>query len=117
HIPDSQRMANANHNGSIATPATRVLVRVALYYIIVVALGMLAWRFLPLPRFIADDSLSALFGSVTDVGRRPGKNAVVGAPVDQGTLAATVGLAMLAAALVALPVAWIYTLTRSKRGY
>jgi len=32
-------------------------------------------------------------------------------------LAATVALAMLASALLALPIAWVYTLTRSRRGY
>jgi hypothetical protein len=38
-------------------------------------------------------------------------------PVAQDTLAATVALAMLASALLALPIAWVYTLTRSRRGY
>ena len=42
---------------------------------------------------------------------------VVQQPAIGGTLAATVTLAMLAAFAVALPVAWIYTLTRAKRGY
>jgi hypothetical protein len=37
--------------------------------------------------------------------------------VGQGTLATTVALAMIAAALLSLPVAWVYTLTRSRRGY
>ena len=39
------------------------------------------------------------------------------APVDSDTLAATVALAMLSAALLALPIAWVYTLTRARRGY
>ena len=47
---------------------------------------------------------------------RVGKNAVV-APVDSETLAATVTLAMVSAALLAIPIAWIYTLTRARRGY
>ena len=110
-------MATANNNGSIATPATKVLVRVGIYYLVVILLGALTWRFLPRTRLIAQDSLSALFGSATEIVRGPGATAGAGAPVDQGTLAATVALAMMAAALVAFPVAWIYTLTRSKRGY
>ena len=109
-------MATANNNGSIATPATKVLIRVGIYYIVVIALGALAWRFLPRTHLIAQESLSALFGAATETVTRSGKLAA-DAPVDQGTLAATVAIAMLAAALVALPVAWIYTLTRSKRGY
>src|SRR2546423_3844009 len=104
-------MATGN-NGSSATPATKVIVRTGIYYIVIIGLGVFAWRYLPRTRLIAEDSLSALFGSATEVVRGSGKNAVIERPVDQGTLAATVALAMLAAALVALPVSWIYTLTR-----
>src|SRR5438309_10518666 len=110
-------MATANHNGSSATPATKVLVRAGIYYLVVFVLGLLAWRYLPRTRLITQDSLSAIFGSATEVVRGSGKNAVIERSVDQGTLATTVAIAMLAAALVALPVAWIYTLPRSKRGY
>jgi hypothetical protein len=104
-------------NGSIATPATKVLIRVGVYYVIVLVLGMLAWRYLPRTRLISDDSLNTLFGNTTETVRGTGKNTVVQAPANNGTLAITVALAMLAAAAVALPVAWIYTLTRAKRGY
>src|SRR6266581_1171271 len=104
-------MATGN-NGSIATPATRVLLRVGVWYVVLAILGALAWRYLPRTRLIAEGSLDALFGSATETVRGSGKNAVIQMP-DQGTLAATVALAMLAAASVALPVAWIYTLTRS----
>jgi hypothetical protein len=100
-----------------ATPANRVLIRTVLYYAALTVLGGLAWHFLPRTRLIAENSLDALFGSATQLGGFAGKNAQVAPPVDQSTLAATVTLAMLAAALLALPVAWIYTLTRAKRGY
>ena len=40
-----------------------------------------------------------------------------GPQLTETTLAITVGAAMLGAVLLALPVAWIYTLTRQKRGY
>ena len=106
----------AGNNGSIATPAARVLIRAGVWYVVLAVLGTLAWRYLPRTRLIAEGSLDALFGSATEVVRGSGKNAVIQMP-DQGTLAATVALSMLAAASVALPVAWIYTLTRSKRGY
>jgi len=108
-------MATATNNGSIATPAARVLIRVGVYYVIIATLGYFVWRYLPRTQMIASDSLDALFGTATQVVR--GKKAVLEQTVDQETLAVTVALAMLAAAMVALPVAWIYTLTRSKRGY
>ena len=99
-----------------ATSANRVIVRVIVYYIALIALGALAWRYLPRLHLISDASLQALYGTGPDVIRARGKNAV--APeTDQGSLAAAVGLAMIAAALLALPVAWVYTLTRSRRGY
>ena len=110
-------MATGSDNGSIATPANKVLLRVGIYYVVVIALGFVAWRYLPRTRLIAADSLNALFGAATETVRGPGKNVVVEQSPTQGTLAATVALAMICAALVALPVAWIYTLTRSKRGY
>ena len=104
-------------NGSIATPANKVLIRVGVYYVVVLALGILAWRYLPRTHLISDESLNTLFGATTETVRGSGKNMVVQAPANNGTLAISVALAMLAAASVALPVAWIYTLTRSKRGY
>jgi len=110
-------MGTGSSNGSIATPATKVLIRVGVYYIIIVALGILAWRYLPRTHLISDDSLNVLFGAATETVRGTGKNMVVQATATGGTLAASVALAMLAAFAVALPVAWIYTLTRSKRGY
>ena len=107
-------MATRNNNGSTATPAVRVLIRVVVYYVVVATLGYFVWHYLPRTQMIASDSLDALFGTATQVVAK--KGAAV-APVDQESLALTVMLAMVAAALVALPVAWIYTLTRSKRGY
>src|SRR5579884_1643446 len=102
-------------SSSIGSSA-RVLTRVTLYYIVLAAAGALAWQYLPRTHLITTDSLSALFGSATEVVRASKKTEVLPA-TDQGTLAATVILAMLGSALLALPVAWIYTLTRAKRGY
>src|SRR5689334_6251410 len=95
-------------NGSTSTPAARVLARVLVYYAIIALLGALAWSFLPRTRVIASNSLDSLFGAATEIVRGSGKNMEIARP-DQGTLAATVMLAMLAAAALALPVAWIYT--------
>ncbi|HEY2163906.1 MAG TPA: hypothetical protein VGH04_07950, partial [Gemmatimonadaceae bacterium] len=97
-----------------AAPANKVLLRVVLYYVALAILGALVWEYLPRTHIISDASMAALYG-VGDV-VRTGKNVVV-PEVGQGTLAATVALAMIAAALLSLPVAWVYTLTRSRRGY
>ena|ERR1051325_3778507 len=107
---------STGNNGSTSTPAGRVLTRVVIYYAALATIGVLAWRYVPHTQMIASESLDALFGSGNEVVRGSGKNIQILAP-GQGTLAATVAIAMLAAALLTLPVAWIYTLTRSKRGY
>jgi hypothetical protein len=107
----------ATGSSSSGTPANRVLIRVVIYYIALTVVGALAWRYLPRTRMIAEASLDALFGSAAQSGGIAGKGTLIAPPVDQGTLAATVTLAMISAALLSLPVAWIYTLTRAKRGY
>lgn len=106
----------SNGSGNTSTPAYTVLVRVSLYYTLLIALGALAYRYLPRTRLIAEGSLDALFGPATETISGFGKRAQTIA-ADQGTLAATVTLAMSFAALVSLPIAWIYTLTRARRGY
>src|SRR5262249_46634169 len=102
--------------GSTAAPARSVIVRVVLYYIALIVTGMLVWRFLPRTHLIADNSLNSLFGGSGNEIVRAGKNIALPA-VDQETLAATVTLAMVSATLLAIPIAWIYTLTRARRGY
>jgi hypothetical protein len=65
------------------------------------------------------ESLDALVssGGFAGLGQPSSLQGVGSAPVDGTTLAWTVGVAMTGAVLLALPVAWIYTLTRQKRGY
>jgi hypothetical protein len=95
-----------------AGPATRVVSRAIVYYAVLIAGTTLAWRYLPRTAHQAPASLDALFGGGTPSAR--------GAPtvaLDEVSLAITVGIAMLAAILLALPVAWVYLLTRAKRGY
>ena len=108
-------MATAS-NGSAAAPEFKVIGRVFIYYAILIAVGWIAWRYLPRSQVLATTSLDTLFGQSSEVVKGAGKNAVY-EPVGQDTLAATVALAMLASALLALPIAWVYTLTRSRRGY
>ncbi len=104
-------------NGSSPASATQVLIRVIVYYIALLVVGVALWRFLPRMGLVSTESLDALFGTGADTTRALGKKAAARMALPQQTLAATVALAMSAAALLALPVAWIYTLTRSRRGY
>jgi hypothetical protein len=96
-----------------SAPATRVIVRAIVYYVVLIGGATLAWNQIPHGAPMAPSSLDALFG-----GGPPGvtKGDAV-SPLDEVTLAITVGIAMLAAVLLSLPVAWVYLLTRAKRGY
>ena len=105
-------------NGSSPASATQVIIRVIVYYIALLAIGGLVWRYLPRSGIVGTGSLDAIFGIATDSAHAVvGKKGVARPSLPPETLAATVALAMSAAALLALPVAWIYTLTRSRRGY
>lgn len=83
-----------------------VVLRTAIYYALLVGVAVLTWEYLP----------------PTDVGAAAGD----GNPFTGGTdivarisasLSLSVFLAMVTAVLVSIPVAWIYTLTRQKRGF
>jgi hypothetical protein len=103
-------------NGSAAAPEFKVIIRVFVYYAVLIAVGWATWRYLPRTHLIASTSLDSLFGGGQDIIKGSGKNAEY-EPVAAGTLAATVALSMIASALLALPIAWVYTLTRSRRGF
>ncbi len=96
----------------LASPATRVLLKVAAYYVVLIAVGWAVLKELPVSPGFAAFGLEPMFnGSAAAVA----KNAV---PVlDEPSRAAAVAAAMIAAILLSLPVAWIYQLTRAKRGY
>jgi hypothetical protein len=90
------------------------MVRVVAYYVVLIGFGTLIWHMIPHASAEAPASLDALFGGGPNIG---GKYMPSMAPLDETTLAISVGVAMLSAILLSLPVAWIYLLTRSKRGY
>jgi hypothetical protein len=94
-------------------PATRVVVKVAIYYVLLIGLGALAWRELPHAPGFASYALQPIFGTEPTAPVKRGE----GTTLDQATLGITAALAMLAAISLALPVAWVYQLTRAKRGY
>jgi hypothetical protein len=96
-----------------ASPATRVVLKVAAYYTIVIGLGWLVLRRFPLSPGFAGFGLE----NVLTTGTIPSKKDMTTLVVDESTHAVAVATAMSAAILLALPVAWIYQLTRAKRGY
>jgi uncharacterized protein DUF4956 len=75
---------------------------------------------LPQAQRVMHGSLESLLssGGMSVFGRPSVADAAAANPsVDELTLALTVAAAMIGAALLSLPVAWIYTMTRQKRGY
>jgi hypothetical protein len=97
--------------GSVqAGPATRVVIRCVVYYVVLIGGATLAWPYLPRTGGLPTLSFDALFGLPAAAGRAP-------VALDGLSLAGGVAIAMLASVLLALPVAWVYLITRAKRGY
>jgi Domain of unknown function (DUF4956) len=110
----------SNNAGVLDTPATRLVIKVVIYYVILLAIGTLIWHGLELSAF-AGTTESELFGSAGEAGQKVSKKAAMAAAAaaapGHGTAATTAILAMLGALLLAIPVAWVYLATRAKRGY
>ncbi len=106
--------------GVLDTPATRLVIKVVIYYAILLAIGALIWHELGLTAF-AGTTQSELFGSAGEAGQQVSKKAAMTAAAvttpSHRTAATTAILAMLGALLLAVPVAWVYLATRAKRGY
>jgi hypothetical protein len=96
-------------------PGARLVLRSAVYYAVLITAITLIWRYLPRATHELPTSLDTLFGGGGRSAATHAARDVV--PLDEATLAITVGVAMLAAVLLSLPVAWVYQLTRAKRGY
>ena len=99
------------NSGLQAGPATRVVLRCVIYYVILIGGATLAWPYLPRTGGLPSLSLDAMFGLPSATSRQPS------ATPDGLALAGGVAIAMLASVLLALPVAWVYLVTRAKRGY
>jgi hypothetical protein len=95
------------------SPATRVVVKVAVYYVLLLGLGSFAWRELPHAPGLASYALQPIFGNEPTAPVKRG----AATTLDQTTLGLTALIAMLAAISLAVPVAWVYQLTRAKRGF
>jgi hypothetical protein len=101
--------------GLLANPATRVLLKVVAYYAVLIALGWVVMNKIPSsPAFGGFGVESVLKGGpIPD----EGKKGSIGPVLDEPSRAAAVAAAMTAAILLSLPVAWVYQLTRAKKGY
>ncbi|MGH7678962.1 MAG: DUF4956 domain-containing protein [Gemmatimonadaceae bacterium] len=109
----------SDNHGLLGSIQKNVVLRTAVYY---VALFGASFALLQLPqaKAVLEGSLTALLsgsGGFPGLGTPSSVVGVGSAPVTSTTLALTVAAAMLGAALLALPVAWIYAMTREKRGY
>jgi len=89
------------------------VLRAVVYYAVLITATTLAWRYIPHATHELPASLDTLFGGHS-AAVRAARDVI---PLDETTLAITVAVAMLAAVLLSLPVAWVYQLTRAKRGY
>ncbi len=107
-------------------PGTRVVVRAIVYYAVLITATTYAWSFLPHSPYELPASLDTLFGGREAAARandstaraiEAAARAAESAPLEEVGLAGTVAVAMLAAVLLSIPVAWVYLLTRAKRGY
>ena len=91
------------------------LLRVVGYYVVLfgglVLLGPTLRSVMPAPLGDAFERLTDGQGLVTPAFGGPAE------PVDPRGLALVAGLAMLAAFLLSLPISWVYTVTRARRGY
>jgi hypothetical protein len=106
----------ARKAGVLDSIVRNIVLRTALYYVALFVTAGWLYR-LPRAKEMVRASLDALVNSpVFGFGKSDVASAAPAA-VSATTLALTTGVAMVAAVLLALPVAWIYTLTRKKRGY
>lgn len=100
--------------GALMSPATRVVMKVVVYYAILIAVGWLVLERIPTTPGVVGIGLEQIAGT----GAPSRKDVLNAAPLlDETGKAAAVAAAMTAAILLSLPVAWIYQLTRAKRGY
>ncbi|GAC1516657.1 MAG: hypothetical protein NVS1B4_12800 [Gemmatimonadaceae bacterium] len=94
-----------------------VVIRVVVYYALLVGVVALLWRYAPFGNAWAGSDGSGDGGMGKHAAARAAFAQAAANPGVETSLAMSAGLAMCTAALLALPVAWVYTLTRHKKGY
>ena len=96
-----------------SAPIAKALAKVGVYYVVLFVIGLLVWDALPRAGGFVQ-SFDLLSGTAAPV------SASKSAPpisVGELNLSLTVALAMISAILLSIPIAWVYVLTRAKRGY
>lgn len=108
----------AEQQNLLSRMTKNVVLRTAVYYVVLFGTAALLAQ-LPEAKTVMQGSLDALFSSsgFAGLGQPSSLEGVGNVPVSATTLAITVAAAMIGAVLLALPVAWIYGLTRQKKGY
>ncbi len=96
------------------TPVAKALIKVVVYYAVLVGVGLLVWDALPRSGGFVQ-SFDLLTGMAATPSAASAKAARAG--VGELNLALTAALAMVSAILLSIPIAWVYLLTRAKRGY
>jgi hypothetical protein len=108
------------HRSPLKKAWQNLVIRSAVYYALLLGFGAAAWRFFPEPMTLLH---TGLMGDRAGVDGPAGPNAFVDAisqPLFGGqwsTDMVTASVAMIVAWLFALPIAWIYILTRQKKGF
>jgi hypothetical protein len=118
--PQAEFQRLAQRKGSVFDPVVHnIVLRTFLYYIVLILVA--AW--LDKQPWL-DGSIRGSLDGLSATGladfaglSKKGVAEQVSAAVQGQNLSLSTGVAMLGAVLLALPVAWIYTLTRKKRGY
>jgi hypothetical protein len=108
----------ARKSGALDAVVHNIVLRTLIYYVALFALARWLYE-LPQARHLVEESFDALMSN-------PGfgvsksqaiKAAEAGPALSPAMLAFTTSASMIGAVLLSLPVAWIYTMTRKKRGY
>lgn len=93
-----------------------ILPRVVLYYVALGAAVALGWTMFPDP--VREAVIRALeAGRITGGATAPLAGAADAPPPGAGAMALATAIAITSACLLSLPVAWLYILTRQKKGY
>ncbi|HEX6576053.1 MAG TPA: DUF4956 domain-containing protein [Gemmatimonadaceae bacterium] len=102
--------------GTLMSPATRVVLRVVIYYAILIVAGWVVLDKIPAIPGFSSLGIDSLLNPGPPVGASKSE-VLASATLDESSRSQAVAAAMIAAILLSLPVAWIYQLTRQKRGY
>ncbi len=116
-------MANSASRLGLERVSDRPLVRVLAYYVLLIGGSVLLLQLVPsLEHVVSSERMEALVRLGGTGARRGDLSALVQdstPPMASGPFgpAVAAGIAMLGASLLMLPVAWVYVLTRQKKGY